>query len=120
MRGLGGKVAIIGTGTIKFGENFHQSLTDMIFEAANLAMADAGIESRQLQAAWLGCYEPFLYGFEGNSGTFVSDPLNLFPHPRDTRGRLLRHGHRGSPQRRPRCRLWRVRPRPRHRGGEDA
>jgi acetyl-CoA C-acetyltransferase len=44
-------------------------------------MADAGIESRQLQAAWLGCYEPFLYGFEGNSGTFVSDPLNLFPIP---------------------------------------
>ena len=30
--GLGGKVAIIGTGTIKFGENFHQSLTDMVFE----------------------------------------------------------------------------------------
>jgi acetyl-CoA acetyltransferase len=61
MSGLGGKVAIIGTGTIKFGENFHQSLTDMIFEAVNLAMADAKIESRQLQAAWLGCYEPMLY-----------------------------------------------------------
>jgi acetyl-CoA C-acetyltransferase len=81
MGGLGGKVAIIGTGTIKFGENFHQSLSDMIFEAVNLAMADARIESSQLQAAWLGCYEPMLYGFEGNSGTFVSDPLNLFPIP---------------------------------------
>jgi acetyl-CoA C-acetyltransferase len=81
MSGLGGKVAIIGTGTIKFGENFHQSLSDMIFEAVNLAMADAKIESRQLQAAWFGCYEPMLYGFEGNSGTFVSDPLNLFPIP---------------------------------------
>jgi len=81
MGGLGGKVAIIGTGTIKFGENFHQSLSDMIFEAVNLAMADAKIESRQLQAAWFGCYEPMLYGFEGNSGTFVSDPLNLFPIP---------------------------------------
>ena len=81
MAGLGGKVAIIGTGTIKFGENVHQSLSDMIFEAVTLAMADARIESRQLQAAWLGCYEPMLYGFEGNSGTFVSDPLNLFPIP---------------------------------------
>lgn len=30
MGGLGGKVAIIGTGTIKFGENFHQSLSDTI------------------------------------------------------------------------------------------
>lgn len=79
--GLGGKVAIIGTGTIKFGENFHQSLTDMVFEAVNLALADAKVETRQLQAAWLGCYEPMLYGFEGNSGTFVADPLNLFPIP---------------------------------------
>jgi hypothetical protein len=33
---LGGKVAIIGTGTIRFWENFHQSLSDMIFEAVNL------------------------------------------------------------------------------------
>ena len=30
MGGLGGKVAIIGTGAIKCGENVHQSLTDMI------------------------------------------------------------------------------------------
>jgi len=47
MGGLGGKVAIIGIGTIKFPENLHQSLSDMIFEAVNLAMADARIESRQ-------------------------------------------------------------------------
>src|SRR3989338_9025716 len=79
--GLGGKVAIIGTGTIKFGENFHQSLTDMIYEAVTLALADAGIERGRLQAAWLGCYEPMLYGFEGNSGSFVAAPLNLFPIP---------------------------------------
>jgi acetyl-CoA acetyltransferase len=48
MGGLGGNVAIIGSGTIKFGENFHQSLSDMIFEAVNFALADAKIESRQL------------------------------------------------------------------------
>jgi hypothetical protein len=40
----------------------------MIFEAVNLALADAGIERDRLQAAWLGCYEPMLYGFDGNSG----------------------------------------------------
>jgi len=79
--GLGGKVAIIGTGVIKFGENFHQSLTDMIYEAVTQALADAALERTRLQAAWLGCYEPMLYGFEGNSGTFVADPLNLFPIP---------------------------------------
>jgi hypothetical protein len=37
MGGLGGKVAIIGTGTIKFGENFHNSLSDLIFEAVRHA-----------------------------------------------------------------------------------
>ncbi len=78
---LGGRVAVIGSGVIKFGENFHQSLTDMIFEAVSLALADAGVERGRLQAAWLGCYEPMLYGFEGNSGAFVADPLNLFPIP---------------------------------------
>ena len=81
MSGLGGAVAIIGTGTIKFGENFHQSLPDMVYEAVTLALADAGIERGRLEAAWLGCYEPMLYGYEGNSGTAVADPLNLFPIP---------------------------------------
>ncbi|HXG03507.1 MAG TPA: acetyl-CoA acetyltransferase [Candidatus Binatia bacterium] len=79
--GLGGQVAIIGSGIIKYGENFHQSLTDMIYEAVTLALADAGLPRERLQAAWLGCYEPMLYGFEGNSGTFVADTLNLFPIP---------------------------------------
>jgi acetyl-CoA C-acetyltransferase len=79
--GLANRVAIVGTGTIKFGENFHQSLTDMVYEAVSLALADARLERQRIQAAWFGCYEPMLYGFEGNSGTFVSDPLNLFPIP---------------------------------------
>jgi acetyl-CoA C-acetyltransferase len=79
--GLGGKVAIIGSGIIKYGENFDQSLTDMVYEAVTLALADARIERGRLQAAWFGCYEPMLYGFEGNSGAFVADPLNLFPIP---------------------------------------
>src|SRR3990167_5237582 len=37
---LGGKVAIVGSGVIKYGENFHQSLTDMIYEAVTQALAD--------------------------------------------------------------------------------
>lgn len=35
--GLGGRVAIIGSGVIKYGENFHQSLTDMIYEAVTVS-----------------------------------------------------------------------------------
>jgi acetyl-CoA C-acetyltransferase len=79
--GLANQVAIIGTGTIRFGENFHQSYTDMVYEAASLAMADADVEPGQLQAGWLGTYEPLLYGYEGNAGTFVGDTLGLPPIP---------------------------------------
>ena len=31
---LANQVAIIGSGVIRFGENFHQSYTDMVYEAA--------------------------------------------------------------------------------------
>ncbi|MDR7449795.1 MAG: acetyl-CoA acetyltransferase [Armatimonadota bacterium] len=79
--GLADRVAIIGTGTIKFGENFHQSYSDMVYEAATLALADAGVEPGQIQAGWLGTYEPLLYGYEGNAGTFVGDILGLPPIP---------------------------------------
>src|SRR2546427_341284 len=79
--GLGGKVAIVDSGVIKSGENFNQSLTDRVYEAVTLALADAKVDRAKLQAGGFGCYEPMLYGFEGNSGTFVSDPLNLFPIP---------------------------------------
>jgi hypothetical protein len=34
MTGLGGKVAIIGTGTIKLGENFYQTLRDMVLSSS--------------------------------------------------------------------------------------
>ena len=87
-----GKVAIIGTGTIKFGDNFHQSLPDMVAEAATLAMTDAKIEPKQLQAAWFGCYEPLIYGFDGNSDTFVADALNLAPIP-VTRAAMITNIH---------------------------
>lgn len=81
MSGLGGKVAIIGTGIIKFGENCHQSLTDMIYEAVTLALADAKIERSRLEAAWLGCYEPI-----GSSGIRMID--NVHDQLRGRAGRM--------------------------------
>src|SRR5262245_57749774 len=44
-------------------------------------MGDAGIEPAELHAGWLGTYEPFLYGYEGNAGPFVGDTLGLPPIP---------------------------------------
>jgi acetyl-CoA acetyltransferase len=92
--GLGGRVAIVGSGVIKYGENFHQSLTDMIDEAVSLALADAGLERTRLQAAWLGCYEPMLYGFEGNSGAYTSGGLKSCGHPIGSSGvRMIANIH---------------------------
>jgi len=58
--GLGGKVAVIGSGVVELGENVDQNLTDMIHEAVTFAPADAGIERDRLQTAGLGCHDPKL------------------------------------------------------------
>ena len=47
--GIRDKVAIVGVGACKFGENWDQSPSDMIVDAAYEAYADAGIESPQEQ-----------------------------------------------------------------------
>lgn len=48
------KVAIIGMGCTKFGENWNKSVDDMIVDAAYEAFNDAGISTEDVQAAWMG------------------------------------------------------------------
>jgi acetyl-CoA C-acetyltransferase len=48
------KVAVVGMGCVKFGENWEKSASDMMIEAAYEAFEDAGIESKDIQAAWFG------------------------------------------------------------------
>ena len=56
MDGIKDKVAIIGMGCCKFGENWDKSADDMIIDAVYEAYEDAGIEPKDIQAAWLGTY----------------------------------------------------------------
>jgi len=70
MESIKDKVAIIGMGCTKFGENWEQGYNDMIVEAAYEAFQDAGIEPRDIQAAWLGTV------FSGMSAMTLS-PLGL-------------------------------------------
>ncbi|MDD5174851.1 MAG: acetyl-CoA acetyltransferase [Sterolibacterium sp.] len=51
-KGIKDKVAILGMGCSKFGERWNASPEDLMVEAYNEAMADAGIEPEQLDAAW--------------------------------------------------------------------
>ncbi len=46
------KVAIVGMGTVKPGELWDKDEKDMVVEAAHEALADAGLEPKDIQAAW--------------------------------------------------------------------
>jgi acetyl-CoA C-acetyltransferase len=51
--GIKDKVAILGMGCAKFGERWNDDAEQLMVEAYLEAMTDAGIESSQLDAAWL-------------------------------------------------------------------
>ncbi len=62
MAGIRDRVAIIGMGCTKFGERWDTSSTDLMVEAAYEAFGDAGIEAKDVQAAWLGTVGSFRTG----------------------------------------------------------
>ena len=71
MESIKDKVAIIGMGCTKFGENWDKSASDMIVDASYEAFEDAGIASKDIQAAWLGTV------YSGETGEIMSEPLRL-------------------------------------------
>jgi acetyl-CoA C-acetyltransferase len=54
MESIKDKVAIVGMGCTKFGELWDKSAGDLIIDATYEALEDAGIEPKDIQAAWLG------------------------------------------------------------------
>ncbi|MET0250049.1 MAG: acetyl-CoA acetyltransferase [Sphingobium sp.] len=52
--GIKDKVAILGMGCAKFGERWAKDADQLMVEAYEEAIADAGIETSQIDAAWLG------------------------------------------------------------------
>jgi len=71
------KVAVVGVGCCAFGENWDQSPSDMIVDAAYEAYADAGIEEpqKQIEAVFTGS----VYSQKGPHE--CSDALKLFGKP---------------------------------------
>jgi acetyl-CoA C-acetyltransferase len=65
------RVAIIGMGCTKFGENWDLGLDDMIVEAAYEAYEDAGIDPQDIQAAWFGTDS------SAETGQALAAPLKL-------------------------------------------
>lgn len=61
--GIKDRVAIIGMGCTRFGEHWAKGPEDLIVEAFTEAIGDAGIETKDIQAAWYGsCYDEFNVG----------------------------------------------------------
>ncbi|KYK47690.1 acetyl-CoA acetyltransferase [Bradyrhizobium liaoningense] len=52
--GIKDKVAVIGMGCTSFGEHWNKGPEDLMVDAFVEAIADAGIEKSQIEAAWMG------------------------------------------------------------------
>jgi len=69
------RVAIIGMGCTKFGERWDAGFEDLALEAFNEALDDAGIEAKDIQAAWLAtCFDEVM---SGKSGLPLANALKL-------------------------------------------
>jgi len=73
--GIRDKVAILGMGCSVFGERWDAGAEELMVEAFQECLADAGIEKEDIQAAWLGCaVDPINLG---NSALPLSTALRL-------------------------------------------
>ncbi|MEE8204942.1 MAG: acetyl-CoA acetyltransferase [Dehalococcoidales bacterium] len=75
------KIAIVGVGCTKFGENFNLGYGDMVVEAAYEAFEDAKVGPEDIDAAWLGTAFPDAGVWKGRSGMDLAEPLGLFDIP---------------------------------------
>lgn len=73
--GIKDKVAILGMGCSRFGERWDAGTPELLSEAFEEALADAGIERSQIEAAWFGsCMDAVNIG---NSAIPASTALRL-------------------------------------------
>src|SRR5690349_9515719 len=73
--GIRDRVAIIGMGCTEFGERWDSGAEDLMVEAFLEAQADAGIETKEIGAAWIGISTEELS--IGKSGVTLSTALRL-------------------------------------------
>ena len=71
MSGIRDRVAIVGMGCSQFGERWEADEQDLIVESCYEAFADAGIEAKDIQAAWYGTF------YTGLSGTRLAYALKF-------------------------------------------
>jgi len=63
--GIRDKVAILGMGCSKFGERWEAGVEELAVEAFEECLNDAGIEKKEIQAAWLGTFYEEIHAGKG-------------------------------------------------------
>ena len=71
MQGIRDRVAVVGMGCTKFGELWDKDVEDLIVDSSFEAIEDAGIEPKDIQAAWFGTVQ------SGMTGQMVTQALKL-------------------------------------------
>jgi acetyl-CoA C-acetyltransferase len=78
MESIKDKVAIIGMGCTKFGENWDQSSDDMLVDACYEAFEDAGVDpQKDIDAAWVATQFTSSLGAGNYTGQILASPLKL-------------------------------------------
>ena len=80
--GIRDKVAIIGMGCTRFGERWESGAEELLVEAFQECVADAGIDPGEIEAAWVGtCYDEVSLG-KSALGAAMALRLNYIPFTR--------------------------------------
>ena len=96
-KGIKDKVAILGMGCSKFGERWDTDADELMLEAYKEAIADAGIDAKQIDAAWFSTAIDEEH--VGKSGIPLSTTLRLPNIPVTHVENMCATRHRGLPRR---------------------
>jgi acetyl-CoA C-acetyltransferase len=78
---IAGNVAIVGSAATTFGIHHERGYLDLIRDAATGAIADAGLQNADVDAAWLSTAITDIVSLEGDSGTPITEALDFAPRP---------------------------------------
>ncbi len=73
--GIRDKVVVLGMGCSVFGERWEDDSSDLLLEAYQECIADAGIEKKDIQAAWIGNHIDEVN--IGKGGCYLANTLHL-------------------------------------------
>ena len=71
------RIAVIGLGLTKFGEHWNKGLRDLAIEAGTKAMMDAKINSKEIDAMYVGNMSAGRFAGQEHLGALIADQIGL-------------------------------------------